>query len=434
MFFRLLRQSFLAGRRRKLLAIITVALAAALITTLFDLSVDVGDKMAQEMTSYGSNIRVVPKSEVVHAGVDGAGYNPLSGRDYLDEKSLVDIKEIFWRNNITGIAPFLRTSVTLAGGGPGGGPDQSIPMIGTYFNHALPLPDDPTYRTGVATINGFWKIDGHWPKDEAADEVLAGVALAEGRGLVIGSRVTLQGPAGPVGVTVTGILSTGAEEDGAIVAPLAIVQDIVGQPGKVQSIDVSALTVPENELSRKASRDKESLTQSEYDLWYCTAYVSAIAHQIEEAVVNVSARPIWQVASGEGVVIGKIQFLMLVVTIAAFLSASVGVSSLMNTTITERAKEIGLMKALGAADWEIFLLFLSEATVIGVIGGIAGSAIGSGLSQLVGLTVFGGLVAIPWIGIPVVIVTSIFIALAGSVIPCRAIARLLPVEVLYGRH
>ncbi|MDR3435641.1 ABC transporter permease [Telmatospirillum sp.] len=427
MFFRLLRQSFLAGRRRKVLAVVTVSLAAALITTLFDLSVDVGDKMAREMKSYGSNIHVVPKSEVVHAGVDGVGYNPLSGRDFLDEKSLVDIKEIFWRNNITGIAPFLKTTATI-------GPRGAVPVIGTYFNHPLPLPDDENYRTGVTLINGYWNVTGRWPRDDASDEALAGIAVAEERGLSVGSRVTLQGTAGAATVVITGILSTGTDEDGAIVAPLAIVQTITGLAGKVQSVEVAALTVPENELSRKAGRDKEALTPMEYDLWYCTAYVSTIAHQIEEAVVNVSARPVWQVASGQGVVIGKIQFLMLVVTIAAFLSAAVGVSSLMNTTITERAKEIGLMKALGAADWEIFLLFLSEATVIGLIGGLVGSAVGSGLSQLVGLTVFGSVVAIPWIGLPVVIVTAVFIALAGSIVPCRAIARLLPVEVLYGRH
>ena len=57
MFFLMLRQSFLRGRRRKGLAVLTIFLAA----TLLNLSVDVGDKMSREMKSYGANIQVLPK-------------------------------------------------------------------------------------------------------------------------------------------------------------------------------------------------------------------------------------------------------------------------------------------------------------------------------------------------------------------------------------
>ena len=113
----------------------------------------------------------------------------------------------------------------------------------------------------------------------------------------------------------------------------------------------------------------------------------SIAHQIEEAVINASARPIWQVAASEGVVIGKIQLLMLAVTLAAFVSSAMGISSLMNTAVMERAREIGLMKSLGAMKWEIHALFLSEAAIIGVIGGLIGCLFGTGLSQIVGQTV-----------------------------------------------
>ena len=38
----------------------------------------------------------------------------------------------------------------------------------------------------------------------------------------------------------------------------------------------------------------------EYDLWYCTAYVSSIAHQLEEAISGAEVRPVWQVAASEG--------------------------------------------------------------------------------------------------------------------------------------
>lgn len=430
MFFRILRQSFFEGRRRKILATLTVALAATLITALLGLSVDVGDKMAREMKSYGANIRVVPKSETITLEVGGVDVNPLKGRDYLDEAELPKIKDIFWRNNIVGLAPFLRTAVAVEGAAA-----REVPLIGTYFDKRVVLPDDDNYRTGVTVTSGFWQVAGEWPDDERRDQTLVGASLAAGLGVKAGDtlRVRIAGKGGTA-FTVTGVLTTGGPEDQAIIAPLAAVQDLTGLAGKVQAVEVSALTVPENELSSRARRGVEALTTEEYDVWYCTAYVSSIAHQIEEAVANASARPIWQVAAGEGVVIGKIQLLMLVVTLAAFASAAMGVSSLMNTTVMERAREIGLMKALGAAAWEIHAVFLGEAAIVGVLGGLIGCGLGTLLSQAVGIMVFGAAVSVHGIVVPVVVFLAVATALAGSVLPARTITRLLPVEVLYGRR
>lgn len=78
-------------------------------------------------------------------------------------------------------------------------------------------------------------------------------------------------------------------------------------------------------------------TPKSMTLWYCTAYVSSIAHQLEEAISGAEVRPVWQVAASEGVVIDKIQLLMAVVTLAALAAAAMGIASLMTSTIMERA-------------------------------------------------------------------------------------------------
>lgn len=432
MLVRMLRQSFLAGRRRKLLAAVTVGLAATLITTLFALSVDVGDKMALEMKSYGSNIRVTPRTETMPMIIDGVDYNPLKGRDFLAEADLPKIKDIFWRNNIVGLAPRLALPVAVGG--------AEVTLIGTWFDHPLPLPDEPGYRTGARTISPFWQVTGAWPSEEPADgltEILAGQGIAARLGLIPGATLSLADPDDPAAVhpaIVTGILAAGGEEDQALIAPLALAQALAGRPGQMQSVEVSALTVAENELSRKASRATEDLSAEEYDVWYCTAYVSSIAHQIEEAVAGTSARPIWQVASGEGAIIGRIQTLLLVVSAAAVLAAAMAVAALASTTVTERAAEIGLMKALGAAPWAIQLLFMSEAAILGLIGGALGLAAGFGLAQAVGWGIFGAGLELRAITVPVVLVVSVAIVLIGSIPPARAIAALLPVEVLHGRR
>lgn len=432
MFFLMLRQSFLRGRRRKALATLTLVLAASLITALMNVSIDVGDKMAKEMKSYGANITIVPKSENISLEIGGVDYNPLSGQVFIEEKDLPRIKEIFWHNNIIGVAPFLKVIVETGGKGK-----KRITLLGTSFDKLMPVSGDEEFRTGVKVINPYWHVKGEWLDDDDQEGILAGALLAREMNLKIGDHVTV----GMAGVhhrekvfAIKGILSTGGPEESSLVAPLQAVQKLSGLEGKVQSVSVSALTVPEDKLSRKARHSSESLISLEYDRWYCTAYVSSITHQIEEAIPNVAARPIWQVAASEGTVINKIQLLMIVVTIAAFIASGLGLSSLMVTTIMERSREIGLMKALGAADREVYLLFLSEAAVVGVIGGLLGCAAGAGLSQIIGLSVFGTTVSFSPVVVPVNIFISVMIALAGSLMPSRLITKLYPAEVLHGRR
>lgn len=61
----MLRRSLVKGMKRKLLAIVTVALGASLATVMLNLSVDVGDKVARELRSYGANLAVRPQASVV---------------------------------------------------------------------------------------------------------------------------------------------------------------------------------------------------------------------------------------------------------------------------------------------------------------------------------------------------------------------------------
>ena len=432
MFIRMLRQSFLRGRKRKALAVATIVISASLISALMTISINVGDKMSRELKSYGANINLLPKSESIPLEIGGIDYNPLRGQSFLAETDLPAIKEIFWRNNIAGFAPFLKTPVRLAG------QRQPVQLIGTWFDRHQPVANEPDYRTGVRQINPFWEVVGDWPEDRAFGGVLLGSGLAAAAGLEVGDRIRIElGEAERLQsaeLQVVGLLKTGGAEDQSIVAPLATVQQLTGLPGKIQAVSVSALTVPENALAKKARRNLDALNTEEYDRWYCTAYVSTIAHQVEEAIPNSAARPIWQVAAGEGAVMRKIQLLLLVVTVAAFIASSLGISSLMSTTIMERSGEIGLMKALGAADRAVYLLFLSEAAVVGIIGGLLGCGAGAGLAQLISLGIFRSTVPFAPVTLPVILFTSVLIALVGSLAPSRHITRLLPAEVLHGRN
>ena len=123
-----------------------------------------------------------------------------------------------------------------------------------------------------------------------------------------------------------------------------------------------------------------------------------------------------------------------VVTVAALIAAAMGIASLMTTSIIERSKEIGLMKALGAYQWQIVLLFYCEAVINAFIGGLLGCIAGWGLARFIGLALFGSPLSFTWIVVPCVLVLSVLIALSGTWLPAHRIARLYPVEVLYERQ
>ena len=445
MLARMLFQSWRFGIKRKLLAIITIFLAAGLVSALLAVSIDIGDKMAKELKSYGANILVEPASNA--ALPDELSHSAsLSSQDFLDEKELPNIKDIFWRNNIVGFAPLLSANVQVTKSSQNStalSAPKTINVLGTFFDHNIAVPDEEDYHTGQRIISPYWKVEGEWVDDLNNNFVkivpaLAGEQLAKSNGWKIGDKLSLSytndnGESQQSAVEIKGILSTGGTEDSQLVMPLSTVQNLLGLEGKVQSVRVSALTVPENDLSRKARANIDALDAEAYDRWYCTAYVSSISHQLEEAISGAMVRPIWQVAASEGVVIGKIQLLLAVVTFAALIAAAMGIASLMSAGIIERSKEIGLMKALGAYQWQITLLFYCEAVLSALVGGIFGCLAGWGLAKFIGAALFGAPLDFAWIVVPCVLVLSILIALIGTWFPAHKIAKLYPVEVLYGR-
>lgn len=435
MLFRMLFQSWKHGLKRKLLAIITIFLASGLVSALLAVSIDIGDKMAKELKSYGANILIEPASSAVLPEVGNANTS-LATQDFIDEKELPNIKDIFWRNNIVGFAPLLSAEVQIEGG-------QKVGVLGTFFDHNIAIPDEDDYHTGQKIISPYWHVEGEWV-DDAQNHfttqvpALIGKQLAQTLNRKIGDRLVLryqtQEQDNRLEIEIKGVVSTGGNEEQQILLPLSAVQNLLNLQGKVQSVKVSALTVPENELSRKARSNVDALDAAEYDRWYCTAYVSSISHQLEEAVSGAVVRPIWQVAASEGVVIEKIQLLLAVVTLAAVIAAAMGIASLMTTSIIERSKEIGLMKALGAYQWQIVLLFYCEAIISALFGGIFGCVAGWGLARFIGISLFNEPLSFAWIVIPCVLVLAILIALIGTWFPAHRIARLYPVEVLYGRQ
>lgn len=424
MFWTMVKGALIRQRGRFFLIALTVALGVSLAAAMLNVMFDVGDKVNQELKAFGANITVAPKNASLLNDVYGVG-SDSGHKEYLNEEDLGKIKTIFWTNNIVAFTPMLNGTVSVNG--------QNVNLTGTWFNYHMTLPTGDAFDTGVEEMKSWWQIDGDWPKDNT-DQVLVGQKLAESLQVKTGDILSYRRADGTQGrFVIAGIVSGGGNEDNAILASLPVVQQALNLKGKVSEIEVSAITTPENDLARKAAANPERLSQAEREIWYCTAYVSSIAFQIEEVVNNSSARPVRQIAESEGKILDKTQLLMLLITVLSLISAALGVSNLVSANVMERSREIGLMKALGAKNYEVILMILTETLIAGIAGGIVGYFIGMGFAQVIGYTVFGSAIANNIIVVPIVGALMVAVILLGSVPAIRTLLSLQPASVLHGR-
>jgi putative ABC transport system permease protein len=100
------------------------------------------------------------------------------------------------------------------------------------------------------------------------------------------------------------------------------------------------------------------------------------------------------------------------------------------TVVSERTREIGLMKAIGAEDREIVLQFLAETLIIGLAGVAAGLVAGFALAQVLGHAVFGSAITFRMIVLPMTLIPSILASLLAAALPVRMAVGIVPAQVL----
>jgi putative ABC transport system permease protein len=424
MFVRLVYESFRRQKRRKLLAGAAITLGVTVATAMIAVATDIGDKINRELRTIGSNLVVTPQEDSLDVEIGGVNLKPPSDGAFLDEADLPKIKGIFWANNITGFAPMLPVNTVIDQSvNQQDGKRQDVTLLGTYFAKQLSFGTDE-FTTGVRSTHQWWKVSGAWPDDSSRD-VLLGERLAGRLGEKSGDEITVAGRE----LRVSGILSTGGAEDDEIVAPLGLAQEILGRPGAVRRIYVSALTKPEDAFAR---RDPKSMSGPIYDRWYCSPYPQSIAFQLAEAIPHSQAEQIRQVSQNEGAVLTRIEGLIFLITLAALLASALAVSAAMATTIFERRAEVGLMKALGAGKLVIASIFFAEATLLAAIGGLAGFGVGSLLAHQIGRSIFNSEVSIPPVLLPVILAIAVMVTFAGSAAAIRRAVGLDPVFALRG--
>jgi putative ABC transport system permease protein len=426
MFLRLLFESFRRQKRRKTVALLAIALGMTIATAMIAMAAGIGDKISQELRATGANLKLTPVEDTLDVNLGGIDLKPASEGAFIAESDLPKLKSIFWRNNITGFVPFLNGLATFTRHKE----NFEAELVGTYFAQTLSYGKE-SFTTGARSVNPWWQVSGswpqdysEWPKDQPAD-VLAGSKLAQTTGLAAGDLIDISGRK----LRIAGILGTGGAEELAIVAPLHIAQQILGQPNAVRRVLVNARTKPEDAFAR---RDPRTLSGAVYDRWYCSPYANSIAFQIHEALPNVHVEQVRQVEQNQGRILSQISGLMLLLTVAVLLASMLAVSAAMAGTILERRHEVGLMKSLGASNAAVASLFLTEAGLLAVAGGAIGFLLGAMLARLMGQKIFASPIDVHPVVLAVVICAALLVTFLGSAGAVRRAIHFNPAVVLRG--
>lgn len=138
-------------------------------------------------------------------------------------------------------------------------------------------------------------------------------------------------------------------------------------------------------------------------------------------------------AESEKALLDKTQLLISLVAFFVLIASSLTLFSIMLTSVLERSREIGLMKALGCGNGRLAAMFFSESGTMGIAGGIAGYFAGLILSQFIGIQIFGMQVSIKPEVFVLTILISILVATVASLLPIRRAISIDPVVILRGK-
>ncbi|HEX4962580.1 MAG TPA: FtsX-like permease family protein, partial [Thermoanaerobaculia bacterium] len=354
----------------------------------------------------------------------GANLEMVPARDgeTLPVAELAAVRKIFWRNNVVALAPFHSLRVRWASGEPR---EAVAPLVGTWFDHAL----EPDWRTGLPRTRPTLKVAGRWPREGSpgATEAVLGRRLAARLGRGAGDEVEASLGERSERLRIVGILTSGGEEEEQAFAPLAAVERLAGQPGRFTRAEVFALTTPEK---RNARPDPRRMSAEEYEAWYCTAYPSSIAFQLNQALPRARTSLVYGVTAATADVLGRLRGVLGALAAVALLGAAVGVTAAMTATVLERRLEAGLMVAIGAPRARVVLFFLSEAALLGVLGGVAGGALGLFAGRLLGSGALG--VTVPWtpVLLPFAVLLGLLLAVLASLVPVARALERYPADVL----
>jgi putative ABC transport system permease protein len=337
-------------------------------------------RVAEEVRKYGANLIIIPESARLDVGSGGLNFGVISEPAYIPQRAVED---------------------TLARSGLKA--ERSFHLRGTLHVKDADLMVEGVNFSDIRRLFPWWQLKGNWP---AAGETVVGTDLAKRLNVKPGDLLELVGTAQTVKLRVSGSVASGGEEDGLLFLALPELQQALGLDGQLTLVRLM-VTAGDDSLKKSAA-------------------------ELQRLLPTAKVNEVRQTARTSEGLLAKVKLLMFLVTAVVLASAGSSVTGTMSTTVLERSREIGLMKAMGGTRWEVMLIFCGEAAMLGILGGVAGYLFGSAIAQFITRTVFSAPAEfIPWLA-GISLGVSLFLALLGSIGPMISVFKLDPVKSLRG--
>ncbi len=210
-------------------------------------------------------------------------------------------------------------------------------------------------------------------------------------------------------------------QDDLVMVPLTTVQTRLFRGANVRgsdSVSLISVQVADASLINQATQEiAETLRQRHRVLYEDDFTISS-----QQDVLNTAL----QITGALTLFLGGIAAISLLV-------GGIGIMNIMLVTVTERTREIGIRKAVGARRRDILAQFLIEAVMLSVMGGVLGIAVGWGISRLLGNIQLGTTAIQPEVGLDAVLMATLFSMAVGiffGIYPASRAAALNPIEAL----
>jgi len=378
MFWRIVRRLITANYGRLFVILLALGAGAAISSALLNLQIDASRRLTTEFRALGANVIVAPRDTNANSGGGTLAQELLAELPTENAGKPVPAVAFLYVIGAVAKAGEIQHQAAVIAGIAGQGFTQIRP--GRRTEYLADLEKDPAACEAGAKAAALFKVHA-------------------------GDSLHLRNQGREAACKVFAVVATGGAEDSQIFTKLPTAQLLANLPGRISLVQLSVTGTPDS----------------------IQHFISTLSGRLPSADVH----GIKQLAEAEGKLYNRISGLLTATVVIVLLLTSLCVMAGMSNVAIERKNDVGLMKAIGGSVRRVTQLFLAEAILMGIVGGVIGSAFGILGSIWLGKTVFGVAAQPRWIVYPVSVGITILVSIA-SAFPLRRLASIRPANVFRG--